>query len=1053
MAVITSIVLTPAVTSASAPHTFGHPFKMGDVPAGVGVVVNGAIDAQCVPKTYWQDGSLKFAILSVRIAATAGVPVTLTLSTGTAPVGTALTLADLKATNLAVSLMLASPKDWTFDTNAETVGTRLAMSNALDLFDAAASTITVDNGATISNYVGIQDAGTANVVLTASLSGGTVNGYQTVKYRAKYKPKRAITAITKATNARITVSGGWKSADGTSTDGLGTSILKAGNTVTFSNIAGMTQLNGMTGTVTAVDSNSPKAWCEVNIDTTAFGAYVSGGVAAKNELNTSDFDDVAYVRTGGGIAWNGTACTYSPTNSTLQTGVSWSGIAWDSPFEVLHVGPVMSSWRFRKALTPDPHMVVWLEVCLYKGGSVDVFPYVENGFLQVPRPCSKQATMTLTINSEQRFGQIVELKSHARTPLINGTNLSYWNIADPQVFPTHDRAYVYSTRLIPTYMHVTPDSASTITSLPTTFVPFQRGNHQAAMGSAGFQADIGIIPNHDALYFTNGSRKSYEGMVRNAMSTGRYRIHYRDETTNRPLRFSQYPNLVMSGTDAGMSSIGISTTSEYTPTATGGTTPSGTSSRTFSSSHNPSMGYAPYMVTGRHYFLEEMQFLSTLLYIKQVNSNSGRMFSKGILRPEVGANQTRGAAWARRSLAQVAALTHDSDPLAIEFTTSLEENVLFDHAKYIATPNCPFGFMELYTDYGATQIHGSGFQTDFMTAAIGHMLNIAPLLSASTRTKLAEVFAWKAKSAIGRLGGTGADEFLYCDSGAYTIPLGPNRLTSTDFDTGVGPWLANWGEIWDVLYPDGLREDGPLRGGNFPTAGSYQANLLIAISAAVEHNVPGALAAYNRLTGASNWNLQSDSFINHPVYGIAPATVTYVPPPPPDPDPDPPDEPIIMPIAPTDIKLRRAGTSGLGGAISTVDVGGNMFDNVEGVEAVEGRIEYRCAYVYNAHTTDSMPGAVLILTENTPSTSTIIEAGRGAAAINGTEQTVVSEVTPPAGVTFGAAASKATGVVLGNIPPLGSASVWFRRTVAAGAPPRDASNPDTWTPRVESGGG
>lgn len=903
---ITPLYLTSTITNAAAPFTVGHPFVKGQVPAGSGVIADIA-DFQCIPKTYWEDGSLKFAILSGRASLTANVEKTVTLDVGTVAAGTALTIADLKAVTPTVSIALTSPKDWTFGTAAQTVGARLTMSNALDIFDAAASTITADNGATVGAVTMAQDAGTANVVMTAPLSGGTVGGYQTVKYRVKYKVKRNISAITAGVTTRITVTGGWKTTSGSATDGLGVSIAAIGDTITFADIVGMIQLNGLTGTVTARDTTSARPWVEVNIDSTAFTAYTSGGTATKNELNTSDagasgtsLDTVAYVRTGGGLEWNGTTTTYSAVNSTGQTSVSWATTDWDTPFEVLESGPKMSSWKYRKAITPDPHMVAWLEVRLYAGGAVQILPYVENGMLKVERPTAKQATFVLTINTVEKFNSLIELKSHTRTVLINGTQLCYWTVTDPNVVPRHSREYIYATRLIPTYANVTPDTATTITSaapagVPTTFAPFDRCNLQAAMGAAGWAADIGLIPNHDALYFTNGSRKSFEGMVRNGFATGRYRIHYRDEAGNwhRPLRFSQYPNLVMNGKDAGMSSIGISSTLEYTPTATGGTTPAGASSRTFSSSHHPSMGYVPYMITGWNYFLEEMQFLSTLLYLKQVNTE--RVLSKGILRPEAGANQTRGAAWALRSLTQAATLGKDGDTLTTELRTSLTENILLNHAKYVAVENCPFGFMELYTDYNSsasTGMWGSGFQTDFMTAAIGFMKNADPLLSTDARTKLAEFFAWKAKSAIGRLGGTGATEWLYRDSGAYEIPLSPNQLKATadrpavnwDASKGpTGPWYSSWGELWDIRvlnpgtdFTGTVREDGPLRDGNFPTPGSYQANLLPAIAYAVEHGVPGALAAYNRLTGASNWSLQNDSFVAYPVYGIKPASMTAV---------------------------------------------------------------------------------------------------------------------------------------------------------------------------------
>ena len=40
---------------------------------------------------------------------------------------------------------------------------------------------------------------------------------------------------------------------------------------------------------------------------------------------------------------------------------------------------------------------------------------------------------------------------------------------------------------------------------------------------------------------------TWAALQRNAYSAGRYGIHFRDETTNRPLRFSSHPNLVLDG--------------------------------------------------------------------------------------------------------------------------------------------------------------------------------------------------------------------------------------------------------------------------------------------------------------------------------------------------------------------------------------------------------------------------------------------------------------------------------------------------------------------------
>jgi hypothetical protein len=160
-----------------------------------------------------------------------------------------------------------------------------------------------------------------------------------------------------------------------------------------------------------------------------------------------------------------------------------------------------------------------------------------------------------------------------------------------------------------------------------------------------------------------------------------------------------------------------------------------------------------------------------------------------------------------------------------------------------------------------------------------------------------------------------------------------------------------------------------------------------------------------------------------------------------------------MPIASTDIQYRLSGgasnavqAAALGGAKSSNVFGAGIFDDVAASESFAGDVEYRCVYVHNAHATLSLDNAVLWLPANTPSTSTVVEAGLGTSALNGTEQTVADENTAPSGVTYVAAATKAAGVSLGSIPAGQSRAVWLRRTVTTGAA---AINGDTFSLRVE----
>jgi hypothetical protein len=54
-------------------------------------------------------------------------------------------------------------------------------------------------------------------------------------------------------------------------------------------------------------------------------------------------------------------------------------------------------------------------------------------------------------------------------------------------------------------------------------------------------------------------------------------------------------------------------------------------------------------------------------------------------------------------------------------------------------------------------------------------------------------------------------------------------------------------------------------------------NLVPAIAYAVRHGVPGALEAYNRMVGASNWPALRDAFNQRPVWAVQPARMVIVP--------------------------------------------------------------------------------------------------------------------------------------------------------------------------------
>lgn len=563
------------------------------------------------------------------------------------------------------------------------------------------------------------------------------------------------------------------------------------------------------------------------------------------------------------------------TGLTAEVGAGALGSAsfaaadWDAPFQAWVSGPQMSSWIFRKPVGSDAHLTAWLEVRLFAGGAVEVLPWIENGYLQVAGPINKAATYTFKINGTQRFSAAIDLPHHCRTPLISGTALSYWLGEDPAVTPRHDLAYLQATELVPTYSARVDPAATSAKTLVATFTPLDKCNFSYdgdAMTATGYQDPIGLLPQHDALYLTCESSTTYAAVLRNGFAAGRYPIHYRDEKTQRPLRFSQFPNLVLNESNSGVANIGSSTRYQFTPK------PTGTKGPGWDCAHSPSVGYMAYLLTDRWYFMEQVQFAATLDYLSKGDNDILRNGSQGLVQSCYGAWQTRACAWQWRTLVQALTVTPDSDSaLKQEFVTCVQTNIDNFHARYVAQPNNPYGWIQPGEGYDNGLQLGAPWQQDFVTAAFGYSLSLGLPVAAAYATKLDAFFRWKARSAIMRLGpSTG---FWYVNAAPYTMSI--TAVASPDFAGGKGPWLPSDAAVYLATFASkpawlGVLE-GKLAAEFMPGDRATWGNLTPAIAYAVRHGVTGASAAYQRMVNASNYPALRDAFNISPVWAVAPA--------------------------------------------------------------------------------------------------------------------------------------------------------------------------------------
>jgi hypothetical protein len=559
--------------------------------------------------------------------------------------------------------------------------------------------------------------------------------------------------------------------------------------------------------------------------------------------------------------------------------VSWGASDWTSPFRVLSGGRAMSSWHYRKPIGSDPHLVAWLEVRCYRGGTVEVLPWIENGYLSVSSPAVKSGRVSFSLGGTVRYdsiedantpggyslaatvdaGGVLSLQHHSRHVLVRGGRFSHWLGQPSPIVVTHDRAYLTDTKLVPAY-HPASIQESALAALTTMYNPGRLCYTTGGMGSTGYASDIGLLPNEAALYLVSGDTRAYAAVVSQGLSLGNYSIHYRDESTNRPLLFAGHPSKSMA-------------------TQSGLPTPDSVNANVYASSHHPSGAYLPYLLTGWQWFVEEIQFQVTDHYLARNQSyreDANYFFywsAWGWAHNEQGG--TRAQAWQWRTCAMAAALTPDSDTaIRGQFVAALgynakrsRENVQSNNAAN------QFGLVEPHDPSEGWKI----WQHAFLTASIGLVWDLDVVSDGAARADLQWFRDHLYKAYAGMLGRSGvATEYSFTRAANYSgIKTGVWASNNTSYT-----WFTTWGEVWTATWgsPNTDATANDLTGGNIGSGSSglstsYWGNIQPAIAYAVDHGAAGALAGYQRMVQANGWITRVGQFAAIPVWGIRPRTL------------------------------------------------------------------------------------------------------------------------------------------------------------------------------------
>ena len=404
-------------------------------------------------------------------------------------------------------------------------------------------------------------------------------------------------------------------------------------------------------------------------------------------------------------------------------------------------GGVANEWivsaPLRGAAGPHPHLTARFDVRAYAGmkkARVDVV--IENNWAYEPAPRNYIYDVDVAVG-----GAIVYAKTglthyhHARW------KKSFWWGDMPQVSVRHNAAYLIATRAVPNYDQSALPSNAALSRVRTTFAgartePMSSGLAMAYMPTTGGRSDLGILPGWAVTYLLSMDRDAKSAMLGTADLAGSWSVHYRDKKTDRVISLLDYPYMTLLGRE-GDTMNPVTKKSEAFPACGGDCT----SPLTADSSHQPGSAYLPYLVSGDHYYLEELQFWAMFNLLQH---NPGyRDSNKGLVKPD----QVRGQAWSLRTLAEAAYITPDIDPLKAQLTRYLSNNLDWYNAAYTTNKNAN-NSLGAITDANA-MVYGGGvglapWQDDFFTMAIGHVAELG-------FTKAAPLLKWKSTFPVNRM--------------------------------------------------------------------------------------------------------------------------------------------------------------------------------------------------------------------------------------------------------------------------------------------------------------
>lgn len=431
-------------------------------------------------------------------------------------------------------------------------------------------------------------------------------------------------------------------------------------------------------------------------------------------------------------------------------------------------GPYATEWLISSPLIgpagAHPHLAAQFAVRYYphtKSSKVDVI--VENNWSYEPGPRNLAYDVEFALGAQVVYTRAALTHyHHARW------RKSFWMGTKPEVHVRHNRTYLQSTKAIPNFDPTVVPSSTTLTNLYSRWSssatqPMAPGIVATAMPTTGGRPDIGPLPQWTAVYLTSMDKRAKEVTLGVGDLAGSWPVHYRDKNTGLPVSLDNYPYMTILGRPQ----------DAYNPTTQqseafplcGGDCSTSPYNYDPDSAHQPSLAYVPYLVTGEHYYLEELHFWANWNMLK--DNPSYRGYKQGLVKSD----QIRAQAWTLRTLGHAAYITPDAHPLKTYFTSRVKYNLDWYNANFVQGNPNNLGVLDgtnsfqsiAYRTASGDRTGLAPWQDDFFTWSVGYLTELG-------FSDARPILQWKSKFPILRMVAPGA---CWVDGAAYSLAVRP----------------------------------------------------------------------------------------------------------------------------------------------------------------------------------------------------------------------------------------------------------------------------------------